>query len=236
MVGAIKTISSDRKTWTIGDATIDVSQSPELHGVDLATIAVGTVVKVKGTFSNGVRVAKEISTKSWDDGQTGLVKLYGMVSSATAATDSAAATFVVQGVTVTIASGSGLSLPSDGSYVEVKAHSVDGVLTADEIELHHQAGTPSRSFEVYGTASCTNGSSDLSGNFTLSVRGGSVSVDASNATLDLSKNVSMTASDTAKTCLVEVKGTLSTVNNVKVLTASEVEVKARGAVGTVSLR
>ncbi len=235
LIGAIKTISSDRKTWTIGDATVDVSQSPELHGVDLSTITVGTLVKVKGTFANGVLVAKEVSSKSYDDQHAEGVKLFGMVSAATAASGGTPASFVVQGVKVTIASTSSLTLPADGTYVEVKAQAdANGVLTASEIQTQQQVSTVPRSFEIYGTASCTNGQSDLGGTFTMTLRDGSVSVDASAATFSASKGVTLIVSTTgSKTCLVEVTGALNT--STHVLTATKVEVKARDVLSNISL-
>jgi len=235
LIGAIKTISSDRKTWTIGDATVDVSQSPELHGLDLATVTTGTLVKVKGTFANGVLVAKEVTSKTYDDQHAEGVKLFGLVSASTAASGGNPATFVVQGVTVTIAGSSSLTLPTNGSYVEVKAQAdASGVLTASEIKTQQQVSVVPRSFEIYGTASCTNGQSDLAGTFTLTLRDGSVSVDASAASFSAGKDVSLAASTSgSKTCLVEVTGSLNA--STHVLTATKVEVKARDILSNISL-
>jgi len=242
MVGAIKTISSDRKTWTIGDATIDVSQSPELEGVDLATITVGTVVKVKGSFSNGVLVAKEIATKTFDDVHAGGVKLFGMVSGSTAASGSTPASFVVQGVTITIASTSSLSLPADGAYVEVKAHNVSGVLTADEIKTQHDVSTTPRSFEVYGVAPCPTGTAadfKATNGFTLTLRDHhTATVLGASATVDVDSHVtSGSTADATKVCVVEVKGTMDA-TAARTIDATQIEVKARGTTGSrsVSLR
>ncbi len=80
--------------------TVDIAQSPTVKdGLKLSTIATGAIVKVKGTFSNGVLVAKEVEPDSHERTQTGgCVKLFGAVS----AIDANAKTFVLQGVTVTI--------------------------------------------------------------------------------------------------------------------------------------
>jgi hypothetical protein len=82
---------------------------------------------------------------------------------------------------------------------------------------------------VFGLASCTNGASDLRTTFTLTLPLGSVSVDGSNALLDTDRGVTLSPSDTPKVCLVEVKGTAATVNGVKTITATKIEVKARRA-------
>ncbi len=242
LIGAIKTISSDRKTWTIGDATIDVSQSPTLNGVDLSTITTGTVVKVKGDFANGVLVAKEITSKSYDDGHAvGGVKLFGLVSGSTAASGSTPATFVVQGVTVTIALSSSLTPPADGTYAEVKAHAIAGVLTADEIKTEHEVSSTPRSFEVYGVAPCPTGTAaDFTGTpgFDVVLRDHhTASVLGAAATVSIDGNVTSGAADNTKVCVVEVTGTMDA-TAARTIDATKIEVKARGTVGTrsVSLR
>lgn len=231
--GAILTISSDRNTWTIGDATIDVSQSPELEGVNLATITAGTVVKVKGSFVNGVLVAKSIESDGFERSQPdGGVKLFGAVS----AVDSTSTpnTFTVQGVKVTMGGSTVGSLPAQGTYVEVLARpDSNGVLTA--VRIGTQAGGEApRSFELFGTAPCTAGQSDLAGAFTLALRDGSLPVDGSAATFNVGSRVDMTASNTTEMCVLEVKGSMTTVNNVKTLKASVIEVLKRAA--SVTLR
>jgi hypothetical protein len=232
--GAITTISTDGKTWTIGDVTIDVSQSPTLEDIDLSTVTVGTVVKVKGTFASGVLVATEVESDNHERAQTGGgVKLFGAVT----ASDSTAHTFVVQGVTVTIdtTATTPLTQPAVGTYVEVVAKPVGTPAVLTAVSINTPSTTAStRPFEVYGTTSCTAGQTDLSGTFTLALRGGSVSVDGSAATVTTGRNVSLTASSTALQCLVEVKGTVTTVNSVKTITAKAIEVIKRAA--TVSLR
>ncbi len=241
VVGAISTISADRKTWTIGDATVDVSQSPTLSGVDLATIAVGTVVKVQGSFTNGVLVAKSIASKNSDDQQrhTEGVKLYGVVSGATTATSTDLASFSVQGVTVYIASNSTLTLPADGVYAEVKAQrdTTTGKLMAVEIKTASSVAA-SRPFEVYGTASCPTGTAaDFTGSsgFTLNLRRGSATVLGSAASVEIESGVNTSSALNTPTCVVEVKGTLTATQTI---TATQIEVKARGNANTrtVSLR
>jgi len=241
VVGAISTISSDRKTWTIGDATVDVSQSPTLSGVDLATVTVGTVVKVQGSFTNGVLVAKSVASKRSDDEQrhTEGVKLYGVVSGSTAASGSNLASFSVQGVTVSIASTSTLTLPADGVYAEVKAQqdSTSGKLMAVEIKTASSVAA-ARPFEVYGTASCPTGTAaDFTGSsgFTLNLRNGTTTVLGSAASVEIESGVNTSSALTTPTCVVEVKGTLTATQTI---TATKIEVKARGNANTrtVSLR
>jgi hypothetical protein len=229
--GAVKAISTDGKTWTIDDVTVDVSQSPTLSGfTSLSAVTTGTLVKVKGTFTAGVLVASAIESDAHERTATGGgTKLFGVVS----ASDSTASTFVVQGVTVTIDSSTQGTLPAVGTYVEVVARQVSGVLTATVI------GTPSttataRPFEVYGVAPCTAGISDLSGNFTLTLRHGTVAVDGSTATVTAGRQVSTDAATTALSCVVEVKGSMTTVGSVKTLKATAIEILKRAA--TVSLR
>lgn len=241
VVGAISTISSDRNTWTIGDATVDVSQSPTLSGVDLATVTVGTLVKVQGSFTNGVMVAKSISSKHNDDQQRHNegVKLYGMVSGATPATSESLASFSVQGVTVYLASTSALTLPTDGTYAEVKARqdSTSGKLMVVEIKTAASVAA-TRPFEVYGTTSCPTGTAaDFTGSsgFTLNLRQGTVTVLGSNASVRFEDRVNTTDALNTPTCVLEVKGTLSASQTI---TATKIEVKARGNASsrTVSLR
>jgi len=225
--GAIKTISDNHSTLTIGDVTVDLSQSPTVSGFASAAItdtgiAVGVVVKVKGSFVNGVLVAKSIEADDNERKQAGGgVKLYGAVTSHTAST------FVVQGVTVTVATGSTLSVPADGTYVEVLAKpDTAGVLTA--VSINTPSATASRPFEVYGITACNAGQSDLTGTagFTLNLLRGSLAVDGSTATVTTGRNVDLTTAGTYN-CLVEVKGTMSTVNSVKTLKASAIQVRLR---------
>ncbi|TAK95828.1 MAG: hypothetical protein EPO09_07240 [Aquabacterium sp.] len=230
--GAITVVTAGT-TWKIGDVTIDISQSPTVEdGLNLSTITTGTIVKVKGSFSNGVLVAQEVEADNHERTQTdGGVKLFGAVS----ASDSNAQTFVVQGVTVTMSNTTVGSLPAVGAYVEVLARPLGtpAVLTAIAVNTP-QAGPTPRRFELYGSAPCTAGTSDLSGTFTLTLRDGSLTVDGSAATISTGRNVDMTVSNTPLNCLVEVKGSMSTVNNVRTLSATTIEVKKRAA--SVSLR
>ena len=249
--GSIDAISGT--TWTIGGTTVDVSSSSlTLTGYSsLSAVAVGDKVIIKGTFSNGVLVASAVTAASSDSDRptaTGGVRLYGVVSDATAASGSTAATFVVQGVTVTIASTSTLSLPTNGVYAEVKAHLVSGVLTADEIHTASTSSssgsssgsgsstdsssstTTSRSFEVYGVTPCATGTaSDFTSTFALTLRRGSVQVaPTSSTTVTVDSNVT-TGSVTSGTplCLVEVTGTAATGTTTPTITATKIEVKAR---------
>lgn len=219
MHGVVKTISGT--TWTVGDVTVDVSKSPALLGfASLSDVQAGTEVRIAGRYDNGVLTARVIESEDYEhDRDHGGVKLFGVASGV----DSTARTFSVQGVTVTVPNG--LSLPTDGSYVEVIATQINGVLTA----VHISGSATAKPFEVFGLASCTNGASDLRTTFTLTLPLGSVSVDGSNALLDTDRGVILTPSDTPKVCLVEVKGTASTVNGVKTITATKIEVKARRA-------
>lgn len=219
MHGVVKTISGT--TWTVGDVTVDVSKSPALLGfASLSDVQAGTEVRIAGRYDNGVLTARVIESEDYEhDRDHGGVKLFGVASGV----DSTARTFSVQGVTVTVPNG--LSLPTDGSYVEVIATQINGVLTA----VHISGSATAKPFEVFGLASCTNGASDLRTTFTLTLPLGSVSVDGSNALLDTDRGVTLTPSDTPKVCLVEVKGTATTVNGVKTITATKIEVKARRA-------
>jgi hypothetical protein len=221
--GAVTAINGS--IWTVGDVSVDVSKSPQLDDLSsLSAVTVGTVVKVKGTFVSGVLVATEVESDAHEARvNSGAVRLYGVVSGATAATGSSLATFAVQGVTISIASGSALSLPADASYVEVRAQLVNGVLTATAIETARS--TAAKPFEVYGTVPCPNGSSDLSTTFTLTLRNASTTtVNGAAATIKAERGVSLTSVVANASCLVEVKGTSG---GTSAVTASVIEVKSR---------
>lgn len=219
-------------TWVVNDVTVDVSQA-RLEGLtSRANVAVGTFVKIQGSFSNGVLVASKVEAdnREYDAGNGGGIKLYGVVSNATAASGTAPvtpATFSIQGVTLTLPA-SGVTLPANGTYVEVIARLVNGVMTV--VNIGNEDNRALRSFEVYGTTSCTNGSSDLMvSGFTLTQGSGSTTstatVDGRNAVIDLENGVNMAAatSGTAQ-CLVEVKGA---VNSSGAIAATRIEVKSR---------
>ena len=179
-------------------------------------------------MSNGTLVAREIEADEHehqsDSGEyQDRVKLYGAVSAATPAGDGVAATFVVQGVTVTLASG---ALPAVGSYVEVKAHLVNGVLTAHEVES--KSSTSSSSFETYGTAPCASGLSDLRANsFTLTTAQGTLAVNGSAVReLKYDDDANNTTGTGNFSCFLEVEGSLSD----GVIQASQIEVKQRSLV------
>jgi hypothetical protein len=231
--GAVTSVSSDGLSWTIGDVTVDVSQNPELEGfASLGSVTVGTVVKVKGRFSNGVLVARSIESDSHERDQAdGGVKLFGAVT--TVDNVNSPNTFVVQGVTVAMGANTLGTLPTVGSYVEVLAKQVNGVLTA--VRVSTPSGTQAaRAFEVYGTAPCTAGTADLRGSFTLALRSGTLAVDGSAATIETGRDVDMSAADTTKQCVLEVKGTMDTVNSVRTLKATVIEVLKRAT--SVTLR
>ncbi len=228
--GAITVVTAGSQ-WTIGDVTIDISQSPTVSdNLNLSTIATGTVVKVAGSFVNGVLVAKSIEADSHERSQAGGgVKLYGAVT----AVNSTDSTFTVQGVTVKLNSTAtpSLSLPAVDTYVEVVArpNATTGVLTVVSLSTT-QAGTAPRMFEVYGNAPCASGSSDLAANtFSLTVRDGNVSVDGSAATITTGRGVSFAITNGTSTCLVEVTGSMITPSgsSTKVLKATRIEVKQR---------
>jgi hypothetical protein len=219
--GAVTAISGT--TWSIGDVSVDVSQSPVLEGFTaLSDVSVGTVVK--GKFVSGVLVATKVESDDYESrDNVGGGKLYGVVSNATAASGSSLATFDVQGARISIASDSVLTLPADASYVEVRAALVDGVLTATSIETSSNASA--KAFEVYGTVPCPNGSSDLSTTFTLTLRNGSTSsVNGSAATIKAEDGVSLSGVVGDASCRVEVKGTGG---GSSAITASVIEVKSR---------
>lgn len=213
-------------TWVVNDVTVDVSQA-RLEGLtSRANVAVGTFVKIQGSFSNGVLVASKVEAdnREYDAGNGGGIKLYGVVSNATPGTPS---TFSIQGVTLTLPA-SGVALPANGTYVEVIARLVNGVMTV--VNLGNEDNRGLRSFEVYGTTPCTNGSSDLMvSSFTLTQGSGTTTstatVDGRNAVIELENGVSMAAatSGTAQ-CLVEVKGA---VNSSGAIAATRIEVKSR---------
>lgn len=216
--GAVAAINGT--TLTVNDVTVDVSQATFEDGLTLGALSVGTVVKVDGTFTNGVLVARKVEADSreYDAANGGGVKLYGVVSNATAGTPS---TFSIQGVTLTLPA-TGVSLPTNGTYVEVVARMVSGVLTV--VRIGNEDNRAQRSFELYGTADCANGSSDLMGSFTLTLRNGtSTTVDGRTATIELENGVSMTSGLTNAKCFVEVKGAASN----GTVTATQIEVKAR---------
>ena len=141
------------------------------------------------------------------------------MSNATAGTP---ATFSIQGVTLTLPA-TGVTLPSDGTYVEVVARLVNGVLTV--VRVGNDDNRAQRSFEVYGTTPCATGSSDLMASFTLTLRNGTTTtVDGRTATIELENGVSMTSGQANAQCFVEVKGAVTSTNTV---TATRIEVKAR---------
>lgn len=219
--GAVSAISGN--SVTINDVVVDVSRARFEDGLTLASLTVGTVVKVDGTLTNGVLVAREVEAdgREYNVANGGGVKLYGVVSNATVSTP---ATFSIQGVTLTLPAN--LSLPANGRYVEVIARLVSDVLTVVRLENEDNRGQ--RSFEVYGTTPCAAGSSDLMSTFTLTQRNGSTtSVDGRNAVIELEDRVSMSSGLTGAECFVEVKGAVTSTNTV---TATRIEVKARSVV------
>jgi|GEM_PF-2312390 len=217
--GAVAAISGT--TLTVNDVTVDVSQARFDDGLTLAGLTVGTVLKVEGTFTNGVLVAREVEAdnREYDAANGGGVKLYGVVSSATVGTPS---TFSIQGVTLTLPA-SGVTLPTNGTYVEVVARLVNGVLTV--VRIGSEDNRAQRSFELYGTTPCATGSSDLMTSFPLTLRNGTTTtVDGRTATIELENSVSMTSGLANAQCFVEVKGAVISTNTV---TATRIEVKAR---------
>ncbi|MDI1351083.1 DUF5666 domain-containing protein [Aquabacterium sp.] len=217
--GAVAAISGT--TLTVNDVTVDVSQARFDDGLTLAGLTVGTVLKVEGTFTNGVLVAREVEAdnREYDAANGGGVKLYGVVSSATVGTPS---TFSIQGVTLTLPA-TGVTLPTNGTYVEVVARLVNGVLTV--VRIGSEDNRAQRSFELYGTTPCATGSSDLMTSFPLTLRNGTTTtVDGRTATIELENSVSMTSGLANAQCFVEVKGAVTSTNTV---TATRIEVKAR---------
>lgn len=208
-------------TWTIDGVTVDVSQTPVLRGFNnLSDITVGTELRVGGVYNGSVLTAKVIESEDYDheDGKE-VVKLFGVATGV----DPTARTFSVQGVTVKVPNLSPFSLPTEGSYVEVVAAQINGVLTAIVVRGNGVA----KPFEVHGLAACTNGVPDLQGTFAMTLPVGTVAVDGSTATIKAEDRVNLAASNSPKTCALEVKGTMTTVNEVKTIKATRIEIKAR---------
>lgn len=207
-------------TWTIGDVTIDVSKNPIVRGfTSLNDVVVGTEVRVAGLFTDNVLTAKIVESDDYDhEHDGGGVKLFGVATGV----DATARTFSVQGVTVKLPNLPSFNLPVEGAYVEVVATQVNGVLTAVRI-----GSSESRPFEVFGTTACTNGISDLQGTFALTLPVGTVSVDGSTARIEAEDGVNLSASTSPKSCLLEVKGTMTTVSGTKTIAATKIEIKRR---------
>ena len=202
--------------WTIGDVTIDVSQNPILRGfASLNDVVVGTEVRVAGLFKDNVLTAKFVESDHYDHDHDG-VKLFGVATGV----DTNTRTFSVQGLT--IKAPLLLTLPTEGSYVEVIATQINGVLTAVRI-----GSSETRPFELFGTTLCTNGVTDLQGTFALTLPVNTVSVNGSAATIVVENLVNMSAATSPKTCLLEVKGNVTTVGGVKTIAATRIEVKRR---------
>lgn len=204
--------------WTIGDVTIDVSKSPILRGfTSLSAVNVGTEVRVAGLFKDNVLTAKIVESDDYDhDHDGGGVKLFGVATGV----DTVTRTFSVQGVTVKAPLL--LTLPTEGSYVEVIAVQINGVLTAV-----HIGSSATRPFELFGTTLCTHGVTDLQATFALTLPVNTVSVDGSAARIVVENLVDMSAATSPKTCLLEVKGNVTTVGGVKTIAATRIEVKRR---------
>lgn len=218
--GAVSAVNVSAKTLMVNDVAVDVSQARFDDGLTLAGLTVGTVLKVEGTFTNGVLVAREVEAddREYDAANGGGVKLYGVVSSATPGTPS---TFSIQGVTLTLPA-TGVVLPTNGTYVEVVARLVNGVLTV--VRVGNEDNRAQRSFEVYGTTPCATGSSDLMASFALTLRNGTTTtVDGRTANIELENGVSMTSGLANAQCFVEVKGAASN----GTVAATRIEVKAR---------
>ncbi|MGE5452990.1 MAG: DUF5666 domain-containing protein [Acidobacteriota bacterium] len=205
-------------TWTIGDVTIDVTKNPILRGfTSLTDVQVGTEVRVAGLFKDNVLTAKIVESDDYDhDRDGGGVKLFGVATGV----DPNARTFSVQGVTVKVPLL--LAMPTDGSYVEVVATQINGVLTALRI-----GSNTTRPFELFGTTACTGGVTDLQTTFALALPVNTVAVNGSAARIVVENLVDMSASTSPKTCLLEVKGSMTTVGSVKTLAATRIEVKRR---------
>lgn len=202
---------------TVNDVPVTVDTTTAFDdGLTAGTLRVGQIVKVEGTMVDGVLRAREIEPdeREYRAGSVeDRIKLYGAVSAVSGNT------FVVQGVTLTRAVG--VTAPSAGAYVEVKARMVDGVLTAHSVT---SAGRNSQSrFETYGTASCPNGLDDLRGTgFTLTTsQGGTLTVNGQVAREVKYDDDVRTPS--GSTCFLEVEGNLDN----GVIQAREIEVKRR---------
>lgn len=218
-------------TWTVNDVTVDVSQARFDDGFNPVA---GSLVKVEGTFSNGVLVAREVEADGREYATAGGVKLYGVVSGLIPASGATPATFSIQGVTLTVpllpVNGVTLTAPADGTYVEVVASRdrVSGLLTV--VRIGSDDRNAPRSFELYGTTPCPNGSSDLMMvSFPLTLRNGTTTtVDGHTAVITLEDGVRMTSSlgtvQNPEQCFVEVKGAVTSTNTV---TATKIEVKSR---------
>jgi len=207
----------------VNDIPVETTQNTKWDdGLALGSLAVGQVIKVEGRMSNGRLLAREIETderehKSGASEYRDRVKLYGVVSDSNAPEN----TFVVQGVTVKLSSG---ALPLVGSYVEVKAYLVDGVLTVRELENKNQ--TSSSRFESHGFTPCANGLDDLRvPEFSLTTAQGSLTVNGSAAREvkydDDASN--KTGTDNRYRCFLEVEGNVSG----GVIQATKIEVKQR---------
>lgn len=225
--GIIKTVSADHNTWAIGDATVDVSQAPQTNGLTLANVTAGTAVKVEGSFTNGVLVAKEVEADQYERSQpTGGVKLFGAVTSNSPTTTPA--TFTVQGVSVATTA----TPPAVGTYVEVLARpDSQGVLTAITTTTPTSSPTAPKlkPFELFGLTSCTNGSGDLQNTFTLQVRDATLHIDGSGALVTPYKGLSLVAQNTAQSCFVEVRGQMYGTPGSAVLRATNIDVITRFA-------
>ncbi|MEN9384895.1 MAG: hypothetical protein RL323_2038, partial [Pseudomonadota bacterium] len=169
-----------------------------------AGLALGSSVEVKGTLTNGVLTATEVSLEdSSSSGVSREFEVHGLIETL----DTVAQTLLVRGVTINYATaqfkdGTASNL-SAGVAVEIKGvlNSAGTLVTATQIgfeDLDNERSTTG--YEVTGAVSGLN-----STNKTFVVRG--VTVDYSSATFE-----DGTLSNLANSAIVEVKGT--PVNNI----------------------
>ncbi len=229
--GAVTALDNAAKTLVVNDVKVDFSQAKFDDGF---VPSLGALVKVEGTFNNDVLVAREVEADGREYTTAGGVRLYGVVSGSIPASGATPATFSIQGVTLTVpllpVNGVALTAPADGTYVEVVARrdSVSGLLIV--VRIGSDDRNAPRSFELYGTTPCLNGSSDLMMvSFPLTLRNGTTTtVDGHTAVITLEDGVRMTSSlgtvQNPAECFVEVKGAVTSTNTV---TATRIEVKAR---------
>ena len=166
----------DGSRWLVGGV--------EVSG---ATLTVGTLYEIKGTWSGSVLAATRVEVegqRSFTDNsgssRTYSNELYGAVNNLSGSS------FTVQGVNVNASSayfpyGSVTSL-SNGTFVEVKGSYVNGMLNATKVEIKSASGSNAsngRVFEMYGQVSGWTG---VSGVFTLTRLGATYSAQTSSNT------------------------------------------------------
>ncbi len=151
-IGGLVADFSSAASFTVNGFKVDASNTTFKNGT-AADLINGAAIRVKGTATSGVLVAKEIEFKKKPNAESAEIKVKGFITDFVSQANFKLRGQQVDATGATFEGGAATAL-TNGAFVELKLSLVNGALVASKVEfLAAPTGTFDKNFQFVGTIS-----------------------------------------------------------------------------------